>query len=231
MALLVLLIASSVAWGQPLAADFFPLAKGTYWVYDASLDWTVVNTQPAQIRHSHLRWKMEVVDAFSRGDMFVAILRGGPWDLSSYEPGEEHGRYVIVRAGSFFYLLPDPPAEMVQKLRVATGFLSVRDDVADWIWFRVPLHKGDQFKGRDYPSDRNDGKYCSVVEHVRRRRLQGIKGVGVSTDVTSYDLAYRTLPDHEIAEIVPGIGIIAWRYSHHGTVAEANLHLVAFGSR
>jgi hypothetical protein len=229
-AFLLILVSCAAAAAQTNPADFFPLSKGTYWVYDASLDWTVVNTSPAQFRHSHIRWKMEVVETYSRGDMFVAILKGGPWDLSWYEPGQEHGQYVMVRAGNSFYLLPRPGAETLEKLRSARGFRSVRDDLADWIWFRVPMHKGDQFKDSDYPPERNDGMYCSVVEHVRKRRLRGIKGVDAATSVTSYQLAYRTMPDHEISEIVPGVGIVTWRYSHHGTLAEADLRLVAFGN-
>ena len=38
--------------------------------------------------------------------------------------------------------------------------------------------------------------------------------------------AMRTNPEHEIVTFVPGVGITAYVYAHHGTVSEVNVRLV-----
>jgi hypothetical protein len=45
---------------------------------------------------------------------------------------------------------------------------------------------------------------------------------------SAYVLGYRTLPDEETLTLVPGIGITSFAYVHHGTIVEANVHLVAY---
>jgi len=60
----------------------------------------------------------------------------------------------------------------------------------------------------------------SLPASVRRLRL----------DLTDslYTLVYRTNPDHTILGFVPGVGIVRYAYSHHGTTAEADAWLVGY---
>ena len=44
----------------------------------------------------------------------------------------------------------------------------------------------------------------------------------------SYVLSYATLPDEERITLVPGVGITSFAYLHHGTTAEADVHLVSY---
>jgi hypothetical protein len=39
---------------------------------------------------------------------------------------------------------------------------------------------------------------------------------------------YRTLPDHQVIGFVPGLGVTAYRYAHHGTVARAEAVLAGY---
>jgi hypothetical protein len=41
-------------------------------------------------------------------------------------------------------------------------------------------------------------------------------------------MEYWTLPDDQKIELSPGIGILTYRYHHHGTVADTDLRLVEF---
>ena len=69
--------------------------------------------------------------------------------------------------------------------------------------------------------------YCWAVDGITSNRTLKIGKVAIQgTD--EYQLIFRTNPDHEIMTLVPGVGITAWEYAHHGTTAEANLRLIEF---
>jgi len=92
----------------------------------------------------------------------------------------------------------------------------------------MPAHEGDLF-GRDAETaPRTDGMYAWSVERIETASLAGIKGVAADVPRTEYVVAYRTLPDHQVATYVPGIGMTSYVYSHHGTVSEVNVKLVEF---
>jgi len=42
-------------------------------------------------------------------------------------------------------------------------------------------------------------------------------------------LTYRTNPDHTFLEFATDVGIIAYTYGHHGTLAATELSLIEFG--
>jgi len=74
---------------------------------------------------------------------------------------------------------------------------------------------------------RDDAHYCWVVATQETKELAEIKGFpGRSAEVSV--LRYITNPDDTKIEISPGIGILAYQYHHHGTVAETSLSLVEF---
>jgi hypothetical protein len=90
---------------------------------------------------------------------------------------------------------------------------------------------GDVF-GADPETKRRfpDGRYAWCVDDRSTVSLAGIKGVPQERRSTAYALAYRTNPDHQIATYVPGIGLVSYVYSHHGTVSEVDVRLVEFHS-
>jgi hypothetical protein len=49
-----------------------------------------------------------------------------------------------------------------------------------------------------------------------------------STKRRAYVLSFRSLPDEETITLIPSIGITSFAYLHHGTVAEADVHLIAY---
>jgi hypothetical protein len=74
---------------------------------------------------------------------------------------------------------------------------------------------------------RDDTWYCWCVEQVEARAPR-IRGFRSHRSLKTYRLAYRTCPDHQILEVVPGLGIIRFVYNHHGTVSSADVRLVSF---
>jgi hypothetical protein len=74
---------------------------------------------------------------------------------------------------------------------------------------------------------REDEMYCWVVESESRKNLETVLGLS-SGSAPVFTITYRTNPDDTQIELSPGIGIIAYRYHHHGTTAETDVKLIEF---
>lgn len=199
---------------MPAVADErFPTSPGTYWVYRGTTSWTVPGT--ALVETKELTWKVEVKE-HRQGDGFeVATLSGFPSDLAWYEPGKQPGAYaLVILNGSAYYLIGGAAA--VSAALEGHGMPLVEDYD---LLFRWPLRAGDRF-GDPESVDRLDGMYCWVVEEASRSRRSGIE---------RYRLSQRTMPDHQVIDFVPGIGVVAFAYGHHGTVSSTDLRLIEFG--
>jgi hypothetical protein len=70
--------------------------------------------------------------------------------------------------------------------------------------------------------------YAWFVESIKPVRLQNVLGIPSGGPRMGYVLTYRTLPDHQIATYVSGIGLTAFEYHHHGTVSDVDVRLVEF---
>ncbi len=83
--------------------------------------------------------------------------------------------------------------------------------------------------GRKWDQDpaREDTWYCWCVEQVHARGLS-IGGFASRGPLKTYRLAYRTCPDHQLLDIVPGLGIVRYVYNHHGTVISTDARLISF---
>ena len=83
--------------------------------------------------------------------------------------------------------------------------------------------------GRKWDQDpaREDTWYCWCVERAQATGLS-IGGFASRGPLKTYRLAYRTCPDHQLLDIVPGLGIVRFVYNHHGTVASSDVRLISF---
>ncbi len=211
--LAVLLALAALAGGVAARADDrFPTVPGTYWVYRGTTQWTLPGT--ASVEKQELTWRVEVVEQ-RRGDGFeVAILRGFPSELAAYEPGKQPGEFALVILDGAAYYLVEGAA--VSVVRASAGAPAV--DAEDLL-FRWPLHRGDRF-GEPASVARPDGMYSRVVKEASRSRNSGIE---------RYRLTQRTLPDREVLDFVPGLGVVGFAYTHRGTVSSTDLRVVEFG--
>lgn len=66
------------------------------------------------------------------------------------------------------------------------------------------------------------------VDAVKKAPSGQIRGVPSARPRMEHTLIYRTNPDHQVAAWLPGIGLTAYVYSHHGTASEVNMKLVEF---
>jgi hypothetical protein len=189
-------------------AGIFPFVKGTAWTYAGTVRWT---SDRNHVRSSNVRWSSEVVDAFVAGDVSAALLKGGVWDLAWWSPQVQRGSYVILRMGTRFYVASDD-AKTIFAAAKKSGRKALPANVERAPWFSTPLIQGRLFRPSDV-APRDDTRYGWLVETATPR---------------GYGLSYRTLPDEEHLTLVPGIGITSFTYLHHGTVAEAHVHLIGY---
>jgi hypothetical protein len=205
-------------WAQQKSLpEQFPLAKGSYWIYNGQRQEQDAG-QGLKVFSKKITCRTEVVDRIERAGVTAAVVRGYPVS------GEDLQVLVSVN-GYHFYLLP-ADSSVLKRLKNTNDALVdlVRDDQIALV---LPLVKGDRFCESSQMT-RPDGFYCSVVEDQRRERLTGVLGVSSGVERTVYQITLRTAPDYTAMNFVPGIGITAYDYIHHGTIEEEHLKLVEF---
>jgi hypothetical protein len=66
------------------------------------------------------------------------------------------------------------------------------------------------------------------VAEITEKKLQpAVSGVPADEQPV-FRMEYWTLPDDQKIELVPGLGVLSYRYHHHGTLADTDLRLVEF---
>lgn len=219
--LIMLWSATATAQTSPdsfFSAEFFPMEKGTYWIYQGTVKWQEA-TSPAT-RKKNVVWKMEVVDSLHKGEISAALIKGHPADLAWYDPDKKPGDYLIVRNRDRFYFLRDAAAVSAYHDLANAGRLPGEQH----IFFVLPLKPGKHFCDPGEQKNPN-GFYCWVVEKLWPAGWMGIQGISPSTGI-KYQLSYRTVPDYELAYLVPRVGITRWLYSHHGTMSDVDVALI-----
>jgi hypothetical protein len=218
-------LCNSQVGSQP-AAEIFPMRTGTYWIYRGDVAWQGTG-EGARVHRSRLDWKMEIVDGVQRGRYKAALIIGHPRNLTWPEKEQKRGCDILIAVdGKRFYLIQCEPSASRQKLLVDESKLRAMIGEENLI-FKLPLREGEIFGG-DPERGVKDGMYAWTVEAIRQRRPDGIRGALNIRPWTEYDLIYRTNPDHQVANYVPGIGLTTYMYSHHGTVSEVDVKLVEF---
>jgi hypothetical protein len=206
--------------------DVFPMQKGDAWTYSGTVRWTPLNSRRA--RTAPITWKSEVVNTIERGNLRAALLKGFVSDLAWWDPdsGKTPRDWLLVRWEDRYYLLKDRDAtDVFSQLQKSGGDPTqpVQAVLKENIFFVLPLKVGGKYCAASQPP-RDDTGYCWYVE-ASRPLLSKIPGVPLKR-YREYSIAYRTLPEHEIVGLTPGVGITSYRFAHHGTVAEADVRLV-----
>lgn len=207
--------ASPAAEAAAAPPSQLPLVESSYWVYRGTVRWT----EGGRVEQREMTWRMEVIASIRRGEITGHRMRGHPWDLIFYEAGRKPGEYAILQVGRRFYATR---ADALKRLEDGADDLEGLVDESDLI-LDFPLTLGKKF-GDAEMMRRADGWYCWVVEETRPTSSWNVAGVP-RPDRTAV-LSHRTNPDHTIVDFAEGIGIVRYRYVHHGTVSEVDMTLV-----
>jgi len=220
----------AILYNLQAAPEYFPLEKGTFWIYRGETKFLVKNpdTGKNEPKAEVLTWRMEVVDTVARDHLFAALIKGAPFDLSWYEPGKERGDYLIVRVGTAAYYLFDGDSARNAWAKIKDEAQSLADlDKGGELLIDAPLMEGKVYAG-DF-ANLARGRYCWIVESEGGVNLKWFPAAEKLGNPRYFTLAYRTSPDHQIIGFVPGLGIVGFQYVHHGTLSETNLGLIEFG--
>jgi hypothetical protein len=176
----------------------FPMDKGTEWTYAGTVQWD----QDGKAMQRRMTWLMRVDKRETQGDLDIATMIGWPGDLAFSSEDRKPSRWLLVRKGSQYFQTVSP--------------LDARTLNPDTLIVNFPLTK-------------DDGAMLSwSVEDIRRGPLEGVEGVDSHTPRDIYQMAYRAVSDRSAFSFIPGIGITSYRYSHHGSLSEVDVHLVRF---
>lgn len=223
-AILVAAVAHSQAQDTP---SRFGLVAGRVYSYSGTARWT---DSAQRVHSSPVRWSMDVLQIRASGDARAALVRGWIQDLAWYSPGQRKEFSVLLEIhGALYQLAVSDSAAAIDTLLDAVRNASVAAKssrlVIDSALVAGRLYGKDADRG-----DRNDDMYAWLVES--RARLSGRPGwLPLATDPTRWRLVYRTLPDDQRLDFVPGVGITRFVYTHHGTVANTDVLLSTVSSR
>jgi len=204
-----------------ITSDYFPLAVGNRWVYKGIVMDTI---DRGRLIKKKIYLTMSVDDVIKNKDMALYILTGDFKDsvLGLREddediintPSNKYG-YLLV-SNKIFYIQQDKLEKAIDCIK-NIGYL--KDDMVrqkDLI-FEFPLFKGQKF-GETSQIAREDMRYFWHVDKVGYYKK----------DSPEYQLIYNTLPDSTEIKFQPYLGILSYRYHHHGTKIEANLSLIDY---
>jgi hypothetical protein len=210
------------AVGSAVSSSVLPLVAGARWTYAGKVEWTVPNS--GKVKRVEIRWVTEVVEIVEGSGRRAAVVRDFPDELAWYEPQQSPGFCVLLGIDNRVYRLRADGEKQARALaQRLVGNPHELPDRAEQLLL-LPLAVGHKW-GQE-PA-REDSWYGWCVERKESKKLS-IKGMEAKGPRTIYRLAYRTCPDHQLLDVAPGLGVVRYVYSHHGTVASADVHLVSF---
>jgi len=200
----------------------FPLRKGSRWVYEGEAEWT----RGDKVQSGRVREVMEVL-AYLPGPeaSFAAVVRGFPLDLAWYQPGRKAAISILVcRKGRFYQRPSSGLKHALVHARILLADPAFPTAQEEDPFLDLPLAAG---KVWGTGASREDGMYCWVVEGPKARPFTA-PAVARGAAFQPFTAVYRTNPDHMSLDFAPGLGLTAFSYEHHGTVARTQVRLVAY---
>jgi hypothetical protein len=202
----------------------FPMAPGTYWIYRGTVRWTRAGSD--EVNEAQIRWRTEVRRVVVHGAIRGIVISGFPFDLAWSDDQPKLSDSLLVESDGKFYLIggeqfPGAVRRLDQVSDSLEGLLLEKDIVLEW-----PLRTRRKYCEPEGMS-RPDQRYCWIVASRQKGPLPHVAGVS-NGDRDQFGLEYWTNPDHIRFTFVPDVGITAYEYHHHGTVADTELRLVEF---
>jgi hypothetical protein len=211
MPMIIALLALAAA--QPADTTPFPLVEGASWIYRG----TVSVAAGRSSRSRAVVQTMRIARVWPVGSLTAALVAGHPADLVWADSRAPRQVRLVVRTPELRWYQREvdsvgglPSDSLVQSL--------AQDPDAQFLQW--PLFPETRF-GAPLALARPDGWYAWRVSDVRQEAAGRVR----------YRLERWTLPDTEIIDVVPGVGITRFHYHHHGTPMVVDLRLVGRAQR
>lgn len=208
--------------------ECIPWQKGTVWTYAAKVDW--VDNKTKEIKSAEIPYEVTVVDTYAKENIRAARLRGFVFDLAWYEPGKQPSDCLLVQIGpNHLFIIEDGVEKIWPELARGT-YDSYFPQLADApLLLEMPLT--DNARWGDLANTPRD-RYCWIVNGPGEFATSSVKGTPkLPAKPQEFTVSYRTNPDDSAFDVVPGLGITRYAYHHHGTVSNAEAHLVKYAVR
>lgn len=191
-------------------ADYFPLAKGNYWVYKERIEIQDINGE-LEVESKYLGEKVRVkrIDA-PRILKVLSIENRGNFKIAKMQEENFNG---VTR---FFYVVDKDNGEVHRYTEeeikeVLTD--SCKVNLSGFPEYIFPLEKDLKWGDPDQ-LDREDKMYFRYVENVEDIILPA------GTFKNCFKIVYQSLPDETIEWLCPYVGIVRMEYHHHGTITD-----------
>jgi hypothetical protein len=200
-------------------SDAFPLAKGSYWIYQCQV--SKQNPGSPRIEKS-LTWKMGILETLHRDAITVALIEGHPRDFLDLMGEQGRRDYLIIsRSGRKFYLVEPPDSLPLLALLKNprsdwSRELGRRErEGSDQLFLELPLEPGKAFPSERRASAQTaPGVFSWLVKDRQAVTLKAVEGDAPADTVTQYTLTYGLNKSDTTLSFVPGVGITS--YSYHG---------------
>ena len=200
-----------------------PLDSGRTWEYLGSARWTGLDQR---VDTATIRWTMQILTTRGGPGLLGALVRGWIQELAWYQPGQTPGYSILLARGDRLY--------HVSASDSASALLTLQRAIEPGApppqgWELIvdsALAVGHLYGQLAERGDRSDTFYAWYVESGQAIRPPSGWSVASPT-VLQWRLVYRTAPDHQVLDLVPGLGITHYGYRHHGTVAESDVELIS----
>ena len=210
---------------EPAApAEFFPMKVGAYWVYEGTVSWQ--DPEKEEPTTEKVSWRMTVEKVIHGEGLVATVVTGFPADLDWSGGTAQPKQWLILEDAKHqvHYVNLGPDFEFTKYEKGTASFDKFL--VEDALLFEWPLKAGAKFCIEE-EKKRDDMMYCWYVAKEGKRKLENVNGVAPEERAV-YELRYVSNPDDTNMELSPGIGLVSYKYHHHGTVAETDLQLVEF---
>jgi hypothetical protein len=218
-----MLVIAGQGSGSQTIEEQLKLQAGNYWIYKGKVAWAD-ESKPAHEGSDQITWKVKILEATVRGDLKAYVVNGSFDDLTWYSPGKKPDQYLwIVYKNRFYTKLLN--TELRERVRDPLDDLtSVIEGDQPVLQFPLQLNQCTTELKREDSGQREDLRYCWYLSGRSRQPL-GVKSF-TRRRVTTWTASYQTAPDDQILSFAPGVGFVAYDFSHHGTIAEAHVKLV-----
>lgn len=181
----------------------FPCKRGEVYVYQGHGKWQSGSGR-GSIFPEKVTLHSRVLRCINRPGERITIVRGLPFDDAWYFDGAGRSTYAIIQTRKGLY---------IQKTAIGPAIdLTKLKPKLHKKYLRFPVKKNECARKSH---QRQDGMYCWWVDSVEKK-----------SGKTLWNISYSTMPDDSLVQIEPGVGIVSYQYTHHGTVAEVTMHLV-----
>ena len=205
------------------AAGAVPLEPGRTWEYRGSARWAGPDQR---VDSASIQWTMRILEVRDGPDRRVALVRGWIQELAWYQPGQVPGYSLLIARGDRLYHLDAADsAAAVQALQRAVEPGATVPEGSELI-IDSTLAVGHLYGGTEGRGTRSDTFYAWYVESSEPIHPPEAWSAA-NRKAVQWRLVYRTMPDHQILDLVPWVGVTHYTYGHHGTVADADVALVS----